>query len=141
MSRLSFGESSHSQTRFSGVIEMSNPILLRILYRTLYSWQKKLRLSDWNITIDVLSEREDPELIDNDGYVLIRALDNEAQIFINEDAEDKREIVIHELWHVVLRDRLQVISQLFDGGELEDIWDYVSEGLVRLLTKVVADED
>lgn len=101
-------------------------------------WRKKLRLKDWNITIEEIPEDEffNEEAL---GEVHIDAIHKTADIKILEsshkwwkDGNNKEHTVLHELLHVKFAE-LSYIAGESKGWELHE--ERVIEDLTELLLK------
>ena len=104
--------------------------------KALKKWQKIFNLSHWKIKVRVVSEKDNPEMGGMNGYVELRTLDKEADIFLNVDLEDKEPTVIHELLHVLLIDNFRTfINSIGTDGDSYDLFEYCGETFVRDLSK------
>ena len=105
--------------------------------QALKKWQKIFNLCNWEISVEECSAEDNEELEDNLGYVEILFLDNKARIFINKEALDKEEVVIHEMLHIVVINKMSNLRALLDEGMALDLWEACDEALTRALTKIV----
>jgi len=104
--------------------------------QALKKWQKIFNLSHWEIKVEVVSENDNSEMVGMSGYVELRTLDKEADIFVNVDEDDKEPIVIHELLHVLLMDNFKTfINSIGTDGSEYGLFEYCGEMLIRDLSK------
>jgi Zn-dependent peptidase ImmA (M78 family) len=73
------------------------------------SWQKKLRLLDWDIAVRWMSrEEENGEFAHANGYCIWSEQHKSAKIVISRNSEDIDHTVVHELLHVLLDGHLPI---------------------------------
>lgn len=103
-------------------------------------WQRRLGLNHWTIYVQYASEEEDEEIIGNYAYVEIDVKNLLAIIRLNKEKvsnfneKQLEETILHELLHVLLRERYAIFVVVF-GKKAEDILFVSDEQVVNLLVR------
>ena len=84
------------------------------------SWQKKLRLEEWDIKFFILEDKEmnaeelnnDMEANETNGFIVSYYVNRFAKIYIRKNGPDVEQTIIHELTHLLLAEVNELSNEL-----------------------------